>query len=95
MDHENKFEALLAARARADQELKTFVSEARVEMLKRVKQICSEFDYTVGEVFGEQAKTTVPAKYRDPETGDEWSGRGKKPLWLKDKGDPDDYLIRR
>ncbi len=25
----------------------------------------------------------VPAKYRDPSTGDTWSGRGLQPKWLK------------
>jgi DNA-binding protein H-NS len=25
----------------------------------------------------------VPAKYRDPATGDSWSGRGLQPKWLK------------
>lgn len=27
----------------------------------------------------------VPAKYRNPETGDTWSGRGREPRWLKGK----------
>ncbi|MCK7495829.1 MAG: H-NS histone family protein [Comamonadaceae bacterium] len=25
----------------------------------------------------------VPAKYRDPASGTEWSGRGRKPLWVQ------------
>lgn len=27
----------------------------------------------------------VPAKYRDPQTGDTWSGRGLMPRWLRAK----------
>ncbi|SFZ80858.1 H-NS histone family protein [Devosia enhydra] len=27
----------------------------------------------------------APQKYRDPETGATWSGRGKEPLWLRGK----------
>lgn len=34
----------------------------------------------------------VAAKYRDPETGAEWSGRGMSPLWIRDKN-RDDFLI--
>lgn len=30
-------------------------------------------------------------KYRDPATGNTWSGRGKPPRWLQ--GNRDDYLI--
>jgi DNA-binding protein H-NS len=31
---------------------------------------------------GEHVKRPVAAKYRDPETGLTWTGRGKTPLWL-------------
>jgi DNA-binding protein H-NS len=32
---------------------------------------------------GKQRKRgTVPIKYRDPETGRGWSGRGRMPVWL-------------
>jgi DNA-binding protein H-NS len=30
-------------------------------------------------------KTTVPPKYRDPETGATWTGRGRAPVWLAGK----------
>jgi DNA-binding protein H-NS len=32
------------------------------------------------------------AKYRDPESGQEWSGMGKPPMWIRDK-DRDQFLI--
>ncbi len=28
------------------------------------------------------SRPAVPAKYRDPETGTTWSGRGRTPVWL-------------
>jgi DNA-binding protein H-NS len=37
-------------------------------------------------------KGTAKAKYRDPETGATWSGRGRAPLWLKHRV-KDDFLI--
>lgn len=33
----------------------------------------------------------LPPKYRDPKTGQTWSGRGRQPLWIK--GDRADYSI--
>ena len=39
-----------------------------------------------------KAKSKAPPKYRDPETGKTWTGRGPIPSWLKDKN-RDDYLI--
>ncbi|MFP6557513.1 H-NS family nucleoid-associated regulatory protein [Paraburkholderia sp. B3] len=38
-------------------------------------------------------KRTLPALYRDPETGRTWSGRGHQPQWIT--GDKADYLIER
>jgi DNA-binding protein H-NS len=33
------------------------------------------------------------AKYRDPATGQTWTGRGKPPLWIKDAKDRSKFLI--
>jgi DNA-binding protein H-NS len=33
------------------------------------------------------------AKYRDPATGQTWTGRGKPPLWIKDAKDRTKFLI--
>lgn len=30
-------------------------------------------------------KTPLPAKYRNPKTGETWSGRGRAPAWLSGK----------
>lgn len=35
----------------------------------------------------------APIKYRDPATGNQWSGRGKAPGWLADKN-REDYLVK-
>ncbi|MFM0053839.1 H-NS family nucleoid-associated regulatory protein [Caballeronia grimmiae] len=34
-----------------------------------------------------------PAKYRDPKSGAEWSGRGKAPGWLASVKDRNKFLI--
>lgn len=45
-----------------------------------------------------QARTPVPPKYRNPATGQTWSGRGRMPRWLseaKERGHSrDDFLIK-
>ncbi|MDR2113330.1 MAG: H-NS histone family protein [Candidatus Accumulibacter sp.] len=38
-----------------------------------------------------KAKSSLPPKYRNPETGKTWNGHGKRPFWLI--GDRDKYLI--
>ncbi|MGZ5471662.1 MAG: H-NS histone family protein [Nitrososphaeraceae archaeon] len=36
------------------------------------------------EEGSKQPKDKLPPKYRNEETGEEWSGRGPKPKWIKD-----------
>lgn len=47
---------------------------------------------------GKKTGATVPPKYRDPETGDTWTGRGRTPVWmtrrLEQGKSRDDFLIQ-
>lgn len=35
-----------------------------------------------------------PPKYRDPKSGNTWSGKGKIPAWISSAANRDDYLIK-
>jgi DNA-binding protein H-NS len=39
------------------------------------------------------AKSKLPAKYRNPKTGETWSGWARPPLWIKDVKDRTKFLI--
>jgi DNA-binding protein H-NS len=73
------------------------------EAINKVKSLVSDFGLTQEDIFGtsrgprkakaeKTEKTKVAAKYRDPITGKEWSGRGLAPKWLQGK-DKADFLI--
>ena len=64
-----------------------------------VRQMVSEFGLTERDVFpsgrksgGTRAGGKVAPKYRDPATGQTWTGRGKAPKWIDGK-DRSKYLI--
>jgi DNA-binding protein H-NS len=42
---------------------------------------------------GRKPKATAKPKYRNPETGATWTGRGKPPNWIKDAKNRDAFLI--
>ncbi|WP_116137406.1 H-NS family nucleoid-associated regulatory protein [Trinickia diaoshuihuensis] len=42
---------------------------------------------------GDYVRGPQPAKYRHPETGVTWSGRGRAPAWLADAKDRSKFLI--
>jgi DNA-binding protein H-NS len=44
-------------------------------------------------VKGIKSKSALPAKYRNPKTGQEWSGWARPPLWIKDVKDRSKFLI--
>ncbi|QMI49881.1 H-NS histone family protein [Burkholderia sp. MBR-1] len=44
--------------------------------------------------FRKPHKVRTPAKYYDPSSGKQWSGRGPRPKWLEGKN-LEDYLIDR
>ncbi|RDK02410.1 H-NS family nucleoid-associated regulatory protein [Paraburkholderia lacunae] len=73
-------------------ELQAVIAEIRARV--------SEYGLTEKDIFpprrGRPAKTAKPVaapKYRDPKTGQTWSGRGRTPAWLKSK-DRGRFLIK-
>ncbi len=79
------------------------IAETRQNELKaaidKVRALIAEFGLTESDVFGKSrpAKATksgnkVAPKYRDPATGQTWTGRGKAPKWIESQ-DKSKYLI--
>lgn len=82
-------------------ELQAKAEQARKEELSsaiaQIHALMKEHGITVRDLQGTDKKArkafaSVAAKYRDPATGKEWTGRGRAPLWLKDKN-KDDFKI--
>lgn len=71
------------------------ISEARrVELsgaVAQVRALVEEFGLTAEDVFpagrarSSTSGTKVAPKYRDPATGQTWTGRGKAPKWIQDQ----------
>ncbi|WP_133611401.1 H-NS family nucleoid-associated regulatory protein [Aquabacterium commune] len=64
----------------------------RADVLARIKALMSQHGLTAedlggkaasGPKKGENAGKKVAAKYRNPATGETWTGRGLQPKWLK------------
>lgn len=78
------------------QDIDTELQKRRVEERKRVagemKGLAASIGMTVEEILGlemarkTKTKSQAPAKYQNPDNPEQtWSGRGKKPNWLKEK----------
>jgi DNA-binding protein H-NS len=64
----------------------------------QVRALVAEFGLTAADIFpargakAGKSKGKVAPKYRDPATGQTWTGRGKAPKWIGDK-DRKPFLI--
>jgi DNA-binding protein H-NS len=81
---------LLAQKAALEKQILETQREERSAAITKVKDVMAEYGLTLADIAGKgtapaprKAAAKVPAKYRDPATGDSWSGRGLQPKWLK------------
>jgi DNA-binding protein H-NS len=68
------------------------------EAVSKARALIAEFALTQQDLFGDTRTmpkvkaAKVPAKYRDPVSSKEWSGRGLAPKWIQGK-DKAQFLI--
>ena len=81
---------LLAQKAALEKQILETQREERAGAIAQVKALMAEHGLTLADLGTRAASPArkpggakVPAKYRDPATGDSWSGRGLQPKWLK------------
>lgn len=98
------YRALLAQRAELEAQIAAVREEEVARVLEQIRQLVDEYDlheevqFTLarrGAPRGPSAgaaRGTVAPKYRDPESGATWSGRGKPPKWIAGK-DRTKFLI--
>ena len=82
---------LLAQKAALEEQIARMKREERSKALEEVRALVEAYGIGAEEIFAaaarkpRAAKAGVAAKYRNPETGETWSGRGRSPKWLDGK----------
>lgn len=86
---------LIAQRAALEKQIAEARREGRSSAIAQIKSLMAEHGLTLADLGSKAAPPAtkasaksrkgrkVPAKYRDPESGTTWSGRGLHPKWLK------------
>jgi DNA-binding protein H-NS len=89
---------LLKQRDMLAQQIEDARKRETADALAKVRTIVAEYQLTAQEVFpiGRKSRNRsvgkVAPKYRDPATGQTWTGRGKAPRWIDGK-DRSQFLI--
>ena len=92
------YKELLAQRAELEKKIELERAAARAKALATVRELCAEHGITADDLAPSASKGkprstgTVPPKYRDPATGQTWTGRGKEPTWIRGQ-DRNAFLI--
>ena len=85
---------LLAQKAALEEQIDRIRAEERKNALANAIELITTFGLTSEELFPTKKATSksVAVKYRDPQTGQTWSGRGRAPKWL-DGHNKDDFKV--
>jgi DNA-binding protein H-NS len=87
----NSYKELLAQREALEQQIAAARKSEVSGAVQEIKALIEAFGLTQDDVFPtakqKQKRETgsVAPKYRDPATGQTWTGRGKPPNWIKDQ----------
>lgn len=92
------YKELLAQRAELDRQIEEVRRAERGTAIASARQLIEEFELTSEDIFGTAKKKmrgpsgVVAPKFKNPATGETWTGRGKPPTWIRDKN-RDEFLI--
>ncbi|MEW6343140.1 MAG: H-NS histone family protein [Paraburkholderia sp.] len=98
----SSYKELLAQREKLEKQIEEAKSREYAEVLNEIKQKMADYGITLAELGGGRGKNAkvgrpragVAPKYRDPDSGSTWSGRGKPPRWIAGQ-DREKFLISR
>lgn len=86
----SKLKELIAQQEALNIQIEELRKQERSEGISKAMALISEYQLTQQDLFGAvpgaakvKAVSKVAAKYRDPKSGKEWSGRGLAPKWIK------------
>jgi DNA-binding protein H-NS len=82
---------LIAQKAALEKEIESRRTQERDDAVSKVRALMNEHGLSLADLSARGPRSgnsvskgsKVAAKYRNPATGDSWSGRGLQPKWLK------------
>jgi DNA-binding protein H-NS len=91
------YKDLLVQREHLDKQIKEAIALEKADGIAKAKVIIEQYGLNASDLFSRKAGLKsgggkVAPKYRNPATGDTWTGRGKAPKWIDGK-DRSSYLI--
>lgn len=93
----SELQNLLQQREALEDRIRIAKKEKKAEAIAQCRKLIDEYELVEKDLFkggrNKQSTAKVAPKYRDPQSGATWTGRGKPPRWIQNKN-RDDFLIR-
>ena len=82
---------LLAQKAAIEKQIIETQRQERADAIAQVRELMAQYGLSAADIAGRSAPASrkaepgrkVAPKYRNPDSGETWSGRGLQPKWLK------------
>lgn len=93
----SSYKELLAQRELLDKQIKEAIQREKADGIAKAKLIIEQYHLTAADLFSRKAGVKssggkVAPKYRNPATGETWTGRGKAPKWIEGR-DRSNFII--
>jgi len=94
------YKELLQQREALEIQIKEARARELSDAIALVRKTVDEFGLTVSDVFRPSDRRSlskgskVKPKYRNPATGETWTGRGKPPVWIRNE-DREQFRIKQ
>lgn len=92
----SSYKELLAQRDELERQIQAVRQRESADAIAKVRALIEEYGLTSKDIFAPARTSTgsgkVAAKYRNPQTNETWTGRGKAPKWIQDQ-DREKFLI--
>ncbi|WP_345817644.1 H-NS histone family protein (plasmid) [Paraburkholderia sp. PREW-6R] len=89
----NTYSKLVRQLAELDSEIERVRRLERCRVIAEIRSQMQEFGIKPSELVGrKRGRSSAPARYLNPETGQTWTGRGARPHWLVGK-ESKEFLI--
>ena len=84
----SSYKELLAQRELLDKQIKEAVLREKADGIAKAKLIIEQYHLTASDLFTQKTGVRgvgrkVAPKYRNPSTGETWTGRAKAPQWIE------------
>ena len=89
----SSYQDLLKQREELEKKIQDVRQRELTDAVAKVRALVEEYGLSTSDIFPTSRSTRssatagakVAAKYKNPQTGETWTGRGKAPKWIQDQ----------